>query len=115
MTHQGSVSFISKGWSGTASDKYITEHSGHLNNLLPGDIVLDDHGFDLADSVAIMGTRLDLPAFSRGQEQFSVCRRSHRSSMSKFHHMSNNRISQQGLGATKIYDGVLLNSIVRVC
>ena len=66
VTPQGSVSYISKSWSGRTSDKYITEHSGYLNILLPGDIVLVDHGFDVADSVAIMGRRLNLPAFSKG-------------------------------------------------
>ena len=39
VTPQGSVSFISKGWGGRTSDKYITEHSGYLNYLLPGDVI----------------------------------------------------------------------------
>ena len=36
--------FISKGWSGRASDVYLTEHSSLLKNLLPGDVVLADRG-----------------------------------------------------------------------
>ena len=64
VTPQGSVSFISKGWGGRTSDKYITEHSGYTNNLLVGDIILTNSGFDVADSVAIMGTTLDTPAFA---------------------------------------------------
>ena len=32
-TPQGVVSFISNGWGGQASDKYITENSGFLNKL----------------------------------------------------------------------------------
>ena len=66
------VLFISKGWGGRTSDKYITEHSGYLNNLLPGDIILADRGFDVADSVAVMGATLDIPAFTRGREQLSA-------------------------------------------
>ena len=72
VTSQGSISFISKGWGGRTSDKYITEHSGYLNNLLPGDIILADRGFDVADSVAIMGASLELPAFTKGCEQLSA-------------------------------------------
>ena len=41
---QGSVSFISDGWGGRASDKYITEHSTLLRNFIPGDTVLADRG-----------------------------------------------------------------------
>lgn len=40
ITPQGAISFISKGWRGSASDRHITENCGLLNKLLPGDIVL---------------------------------------------------------------------------
>ena len=42
ITPQGSVSYISESWEGRVSDKYLTEHCGILNNLLPGDIMLAD-------------------------------------------------------------------------
>ena len=42
-----------------------------MNNLLPGDVVLADWGFDVADSVAMLGTTLDIPAFTRGCEQLA--------------------------------------------
>lgn len=41
ITLQGSVSFISKGWSGRVSDVYLTEHSDLLQHLLPGDVQIE--------------------------------------------------------------------------
>ena len=72
ITPQGVISFISKAWGGRVSDKYLTENSGILKNLLPGDIVLADRGFDIADSVGFHGARLYIPAFTRGKKQLSA-------------------------------------------
>lgn len=51
---QGVISFMSNGWGGRTSDKHITEQSGFLNKLLPGDIVLADRGFNIRESVGMM-------------------------------------------------------------
>lgn len=72
VTPQGVISFISKAWGGRASDKYITENSSFLNNLLPGDLVLADRGFDIADSVGFYCAKLAIPAFTRGKSQLSA-------------------------------------------
>ena len=56
------------GW-GRFSDKYIVENSGYLKHLLPGDVVLAVRRFDVADSVALYGPTLDIPAFTRGCDQ----------------------------------------------
>ena len=69
ITPQGSVSFVSETWGGRSTDKYITEHCGILDNLLPRDVILADRGFDIADSVAIMQARLHIPAFAKGKSQ----------------------------------------------
>lgn len=66
ITPQGIISFILNGWGDIASDKYIVEHPGYLDKLLTGDVVLDDRGFDVADSVAMLGATLDIPAFTKG-------------------------------------------------
>ena len=71
ITPQGIISYISNGWGGRVSDKYIVENSGYLQHLLPGDVVLADRGFDVADSLALHGATLDIPAFTRGRDQLS--------------------------------------------
>ena len=72
VTPQGVISFISKAWGGRVSDKYLTENSSLLRRLLPGDIVLADRGFDIADSVGFYQARLHIPAFTRGKKQLSA-------------------------------------------
>ncbi len=72
ITPQGSVSYVSETWGGRTSDKYLTEHCGILDNLLPGDVVLADRGFDIADSVGLMHARLNIPAFTKGKSQLSA-------------------------------------------
>lgn len=72
VTPQGVISFISKAWGGRVSDKYLTEKSGLLRKLLPGDIVLADRGFDIADSVGLYQAHFHIPAFTRGKKQLSA-------------------------------------------
>ena len=72
VTPQGVISFISKAWGGRVSGKYLTENSGLLRKLLPGDIVLADRGFDIADSVGFYQACLHIPAFTRGKKQLSA-------------------------------------------
>ncbi|XP_049275786.1 uncharacterized protein LOC125760122 [Rhipicephalus sanguineus] len=63
---QGAVTFISEGWGGRCSDKHITEHSGMLDNLRPGDVVLADRGFNISESVGFYCARLHVPAYTKG-------------------------------------------------
>ena len=64
-----SISFISTGWGGRTSDKFITEHSNFLPNILPGDVVLADRGFLVKESVERCQAELKIPAFTRGKVQ----------------------------------------------
>ena len=68
---QGTVSYVSDGWGGRTGDKYITEHCSFLQNLVPGDTVLADRGFDMADSVGSYCSNLKIPAFTKGKNQLS--------------------------------------------
>ena len=69
ISPQGSVIFISKGYGGRASDKFVTEHSGFLAKLLPGDLVLADRGFDIEEMVEAVLALLGIPAFTKGKTQ----------------------------------------------
>ena len=69
VTPQGTVNFVSKGYGGRVSDKFITEDCGYLQKLQPQDVVLADRGFNVEDSVAYRGATLNIPAFTRGKPQ----------------------------------------------
>ena len=64
VTPQGSISFVSKAWGGRVTDKHLTEHSGFLDKLLPGDLVLADGGFTIEDSVGLFCAELITPPFT---------------------------------------------------
>ena len=57
-TPQGVILFVSKGWDGRASDKYITENCGLLSHLQPGDQILADRGFTVQDSTVLKSEHL---------------------------------------------------------
>ena len=67
VTPQVTVSYISKGYGGRVSDKFITENCGYLDKLQPGDVVLADRGFNVEGSVVYRGATLNVPAFTRGK------------------------------------------------
>ena len=50
---QGIITFISKGWGGCVSDKFLTENCGILDHLLPGNQVLADCSFTIHETVAL--------------------------------------------------------------
>ncbi|XP_066932168.1 uncharacterized protein [Clytia hemisphaerica] len=96
ITPQGTVSFISEPWGGRVSDVYLTENSGLLSKLEPGDVsfiseprkltensglisklepgdvVLADRGFTLQESAALYCAEIVIPAFTKGKSQLSM-------------------------------------------
>ena len=66
ITPQGTISFQMAG-GGRVSDKHVTENCEPLSNLIPGDTVLADRGFDIQDSVGICCAHVAIPAFTKGK------------------------------------------------
>nr|XP_055073844.1 uncharacterized protein LOC129453566 [Misgurnus anguillicaudatus] len=69
----GSITFLSKGWGGRASDVKIVRESGFISPLYhqPGDQILADRGFTLEEDFALLGASLITPAFTKGRKQLS--------------------------------------------
>ena len=57
---------------GQVSDKVITKESGILSQLLPGDLVMADPGFNIGDLVAEYRPEAMLSAFTKGRSQLSA-------------------------------------------
>lgn len=69
ITPQGTICFVSNAWGGQASDKFIVENTNFLDFIIPGDLVLAHRGFLIGDTLAILGARLQIPAFTKGKRQ----------------------------------------------
>ena len=65
-----SVLFVSSLWEGRASDKELTKCSGLLEKLEPGDNIMADRGFDIAD-ILPSGVTLNIPPFKGGGDQLN--------------------------------------------
>ena len=108
ITPQGSISFISKAWGGRVSDKYITEHCGFLNKILPGDLILADHGFDIKESVGSCAAKVHIPAFTKGRNQLSAA------DVEETRKLANVRIHVERVIGTVRQKYSILNSIVPI-
>lgn len=71
ITPQGTVCFISDGWGGRVSDKYLTENSNIWSHLTPGDTILADRGFDIREFVGLYCANVTIPDFTRGKKQLT--------------------------------------------
>ena len=65
----GVVTFVSKLYSGSISDRELTKKSGLLDLLERGDRVMADRGFTIQDDLTPLGVRVNIPPFLKGKEQ----------------------------------------------
>ena len=66
ITLCGTISFLSKAYGGSASDRYITESCNIIDKLNPGDILMGDKGFNISNLLVGKGAKLVIP-LSQGQ------------------------------------------------
>ena len=65
----GAVTFVSKLFPGSISDKELPRQSGLLHLLQPGDSIMADRGFDIMEDLSSLGVKLNIPPFLRGKCQ----------------------------------------------
>ena len=65
----GALTFISDLWGGRVSDHHLTQHSGLLELLEPGDNVMADRGFSIQDLLAPQQVTLTIPPFMENVSQ----------------------------------------------
>lgn len=68
----GGLSYISEGYEGSISDRSITEKSGFLNLLEPGDAVMADKGFDIEDICDELDVQLLMPSFVKERNNLTA-------------------------------------------
>ena len=71
ITPAGKISFISKCYSGCASDQFITEDCHVIDKLQYGDNLMADKGFNISDLLTSKGSQLIIPPFLREKQRFS--------------------------------------------
>ena len=71
ISPSGIITFVSKLYAGSISDKELTRCSGIMDLLQPGDSVMANRGFDIQDDLALRGVRLNISPFLKGKSQLS--------------------------------------------
>ena len=71
ISPNGQVIFVSKLWGCRVSDKCITEKSGLLQYLKPGDNIMADRGFEITN-ILPPGVGLNIPSFKGARAQLTA-------------------------------------------
>ena len=70
-TKGGSNSFVSRSYSGSASDRFITEDSNVVQKFHPGFIAMFDKGYTVQDIFLPRQVKVKVPPFVRSKRQFT--------------------------------------------
>ena len=62
----GTISFISCLCGGRVSDKCLTQQSGFLELVEPGDTIMADRGFNISEDLRLYGEKLEIPLITHG-------------------------------------------------
>ena len=65
ITPSGYFSFLSEFWTGSTTDRRITQESGLVDLLEEGDAVMGDRGFNIRDILTKKKVYLNIPPFSK--------------------------------------------------
>ena len=65
ISPSGAITYVSNLWGGNVSDRYITEHSGFMDLVKPGDEIMADRGFPIRDLCLERRAKLNIPPFTR--------------------------------------------------
>ena len=71
ISPSGVITFVSKLYAGSISDKELTRSSGILEMLESGDSVMADRGFNIQEDLALLGVALNIPPFLKGKTQLT--------------------------------------------
>jgi hypothetical protein len=63
----GAITYVSKVYVGSVSDKVIVQKSGFLQHVQQGDDIMADRGFNIRELLLKRKATLNIPAFSKGQ------------------------------------------------
>ena len=66
ISPDGIFTFVSKLWTGNSSNRQITEQSGFLDLLEPGDSIMADKGFNIRDLAPKKRVLLNVPPLCKG-------------------------------------------------
>lgn len=69
ITPNASCSFVSKGFSGSTSDKKITAQLGLVDKFEEGDDCMADRGFYIEEILKVKGVTLNIPPKTNGKKQ----------------------------------------------
>ena len=72
ITPSGVISFVSKCYEGSISDRKLVGVSGLLEKLEPGDQIMADKGFQIQDLLAPLGVQLTIPPFLASKAQMAA-------------------------------------------